>query len=162
MDALDIFLISLPVGLLITWRLLTGSTRQHRDERRANDSVQGGEPYARKRNVGLVHSQYESKRLRICNQPCRAALKLRDQAFLSGDAPPLPLPECDRREGCHCSYSNHDDRRGGNDRRYPAEDIVHSDDLVLPDSAVLTQDRRHDNDRRHRQTAGTTYRFDRR
>ena len=155
MDALDIFLISVPVGLLITWRLLTGSTRQHRDERRANDSVQGGDAYARKQNIGLLHSQYESKRLRICNQPCRAALKLRDHAFLSSEAPPLPLPECDRREGCHCEYSTHDDRRDGHDRRYPAEDIVASDDLVLPDSAVLTKDRREKKERRGRRKAAS-------
>ncbi|NND55040.1 MAG: hypothetical protein HKN56_08740 [Gammaproteobacteria bacterium] len=153
MDALDIFLISVPVGLLITWRLLTGSTRQHRDELRAADSTRGGDVHARARNVGLANSRFESKRLRICNQPCRAALKLRDQVFLANDAPPLPLPDCDRTSGCHCEYSTHDDRRGNHDRRYPAEDIVPSDDFLLPDSAVLTQDRREDNDRRRRKAA---------
>ena len=65
MDTLDIFLLSVPVGLLITWRLLTGSTRQHRDERRASESVKGGDAHARKQNIGLLHSQYEAKRFHI-------------------------------------------------------------------------------------------------
>lgn len=142
MDTLDIFLLSVPVGLLITWRLLTGSRRQHRDEKRSADSVRGGMKYARSKNIGLAHARYESKRLRICNQPCRAALKLRDQSFLSGEAPDLPLQECDRKDGCHCKFTTHNDRRTGRDRRYPAEDIVHSDELVLPESAILTRDRR--------------------
>ncbi len=148
LDTLDIFLICVPVGLLITWRLLTGSTHQHRDERRANESVKGGDAFARKRNIGHLHSQYEAKRLHICNNPCRAALQLRKQAFLAGEAPPLPLPECDRKAACHCEYSAHNDRRGGHDRRYPAEDIVASDQLVLPDSAVTTRDRREKKERR--------------
>jgi len=155
-DTLDIFLISVPVGLLITWRLLIGSSRQSRDERRASEAVNGGNSYARKGNIGLLHSQYESKRLRICNQPCRAALGLRDQSFLSSEAPPLPLPECDRKNGCHCKYSTHNDRRGNRERRYPAEDIIASDQLVLPDSAILTKDRREDRERRKRKRAQPT------
>jgi hypothetical protein len=153
LDTLDIFLISVPIGLLITWRLLTGSTHQHRDERRVNDSIKGGSVYARKQNIGLTHSQFESKRLHICNQPCQAALRLRDRAFLAGEAPPLPLPECDRKEGCHCKYSAHNDRRGGRERRYPAEDIIASDQLMLPDSAIITEDRREKKERRARRKA---------
>ena len=157
MDTLELFLISIPIGLLITWRLLTGSTHQHRDERRASESLEGGDRYSRKRNVGLAHARFEAKRMHICNQPCNAALKVRDKIYLSGDEPPLPLPDCDRPDGCHCSYTVHDDRRTGRERRYPAEDIVASDQLVLPDSAVLTEDKRTKRDRRSGRKAGNPY-----
>lgn len=148
MDVLDLFLISLPVGLLITWRLLIGSVHQHRDERRANESNTGGKKYHRRQNIGLLHSQYESRRLRICNHPCRAAMQSRNQTFLAADAPPLPLPDCDRKGDCLCEYSSHDDRRSGEERRYPAADIGMSESPVLPGSAVLTADKRKLKDRR--------------
>ena len=148
MNTLDIFLLCVPVSLLITWRLLTGSTHQHRDERRANESLTGGDAFARKKNIGHRHSLYEAKRFRLCNNPCHAALQQRNQSFLAVEAPPLPLPECDRKGACHCEYSTHNDRRSGHDRRYPAEDIVPSDNLVLSDSAVTTRDRREKKDRR--------------
>ena len=152
LDALDIFLISLPVGLLITWRLLTGSVHQHRDERRANESVRGGEKYQRSQNIGLLHSQHEARRLRICNSPCRAAMQLRNNAFLAAAAPPLPLPDCDRKDDCLCEYSSHDDRRSGKERRYPAANITAADSLVLPDSKVLSSDNRKAGDRRAKKT----------
>lgn len=37
--------------------------------------------------------------------------------FLSKDAPPIPLPSCDRRS-CGCRYVHHEDRRSGFDRRH--------------------------------------------
>ena len=153
MDTLELFLLALPVGLLITWRLLTGSVRQHREERRASEARAGGERFSRKRNIGLAHSRFEAKRMHVCNMPCNAALRVRDKVYLNGDEPPLPLPDCDRPDGCNCSYSVHDDRRTGRDRRFPAEDIVASDQLVLPGSAVMTEDRRKKRDRRRRSNA---------
>jgi hypothetical protein len=41
---------------------------------------------------------------------CPAALMLRDQRFLSRDAPPLPLKGCSCAK-CECHYEHHDDRR---------------------------------------------------
>jgi hypothetical protein len=152
LDALDIFLICLPVGLLITWRLLIGSVHQHRDERRANESFRGGEKYQRRLNIGLLHSQHEAMRLRICNSPCRAAMQLREHVFLAAAAPPLPLPDCDRRGDCLCEYSSHDDRRNGKERRYPAASIAAADSLVLPGSELLSSDNRKVADRRAKKT----------
>ena len=37
--------------------------------------------------------------------------------FLSKDAPPIPLPSCDR-WSCSCRYVHHEDRRSGVDRRH--------------------------------------------
>jgi hypothetical protein len=41
---------------------------------------------------------------------CDAARNLRDQRFLSRDAPQLPLRKCDSPE-CTCRYEHYDDRR---------------------------------------------------
>ena len=41
---------------------------------------------------------------------CAAALDLRDQRFLSRDAPPLPLKGCACAK-CECQYEHYDDRR---------------------------------------------------
>jgi hypothetical protein len=50
--------------------------------------------------------------------PCAAAIALSDRRFLSNEAPPLPLPDCDS-DSCGCRYAHHDDRRSGDDRRMP-------------------------------------------
>jgi hypothetical protein len=49
---------------------------------------------------------------------CDAARKLGDKRFLSAEAPPLPLPDCDRGR-CECRYVHHEDRRVGDERRMP-------------------------------------------
>lgn len=47
---------------------------------------------------------------------CRAALEIAEKTFLTHEAPPLPLAECDRRS-CECSYYAIPGRRSGKDRR---------------------------------------------
>ena len=42
---------------------------------------------------------------------CEAAKALAAQRFLSGEAPALPLPDCDRPDTCQCCYRKHGDRR---------------------------------------------------
>jgi hypothetical protein len=44
------------------------------------------------------------------SRACTAARALRDQRFLSRDAPPLPLKDCDCAT-CGCRYEHYDDRR---------------------------------------------------
>lgn len=44
---------------------------------------------------------------------CDAATKLREQRFLSKDAPSLPLPDCTQRKSCRCSYRHFTGRRVG-------------------------------------------------
>jgi len=48
---------------------------------------------------------------------CAAARALRDQRFLSRDAPPLPLKNCGSPQ-CECRYEHYDDRRKGNRRAH--------------------------------------------
>ena len=46
---------------------------------------------------------------------CSASLDLREQRFLSREAPTLPLKKCDSSK-CACQYQHHDDRRKGRRR----------------------------------------------
>ncbi len=50
--------------------------------------------------------------------PCDAVRGLREQRFLSADAPPLPRPGCDKSR-CDCRYRHHSDRRTHEERRLP-------------------------------------------
>ena len=47
---------------------------------------------------------------------CQAVRQHGETRFLSGDAPLLPLRECDQ-SNCECIYEHYDDRRGEDDRR---------------------------------------------
>ena len=47
---------------------------------------------------------------------CTAARSLRDQRFLSSEAPRLPLAACNM-ESCTCRYQHHTDRRSGERRQ---------------------------------------------
>ncbi len=48
---------------------------------------------------------------------CTAVGRIKDQRFLTADAPLLPLPDCSVKE-CNCKYAHHPDRRDkSNDRR---------------------------------------------
>jgi hypothetical protein len=43
---------------------------------------------------------------------CKASRDIREERFLSADAPTLPLKGCDQSK-CGCFYKHHDDRRAG-------------------------------------------------
>lgn len=47
---------------------------------------------------------------------CREALENAEKTFLTHEAPPLPMPQCDR-SSCNCSYYAIPGRRSGVDRR---------------------------------------------
>jgi hypothetical protein len=129
------------VAALISWRLLIGSRHDGRKEKHASESLQGSTIGSM--DVAAMPSlKYRAKTIRICNNPCPAAVKLRNKSFHMDAVPKLPLPECDRT--CFCDYANHDDRRVNDDRRYPSADIVSVNDRV---SFV---DRRKQRDRRYR------------
>ena len=57
--------------------------------------------------------------IQICPQACAAAKKLRDKRFLSGQAPMLPLADCNVKD-CKCKFVHHKDRRSHEDRRFPS------------------------------------------
>lgn len=59
-------------------------------------------------------SHYHSVEVKASKFACVAVMEIEGKRFLSADAPPLPLPECD--QNCNCRYEHYDDRRQG-DRR---------------------------------------------
>ncbi len=81
--------------------------------------------------------------IEVGGRPCAAARALHDKRFLSDEAPPLPLKECDAGE-CRCRYEHHSDRRKEEDRRLP---FAIDADFVKEDGL---KDRRQSSDRRRR------------
>jgi hypothetical protein len=141
LDPLYLLLLSGLVAALITWRLLIGSQRISRNERRASESLQS-KAIGSTDMAALPRPRYRAMSLRICNSPCPAAIKLRNKSFLVDAVPQLPLPGCDR--ACFCEYATHDDRRVRDDRRYPSTDMVYIQGTTLmQDEGRKGQERRH-------------------
>jgi hypothetical protein len=81
--------------------------------------------------------------IEVGRRPCEAAQAMRDRRFLSAEAPPLPLKDCDA-DACQCRYQHHEDRRKADDRRLPfAIDADFGEKKGL-------RDRRKSSDRRRR------------
>jgi hypothetical protein len=143
MDSLYLLLLSLPVAGLITWRLLTGSKHEQRHERQAASSL-SSKPLRVVEKLALPRSRYAAVSLRLCNNPCRAAVAAQGRPVLVGEALSLPLEGCNRR--CHCTYAHHEDRRMAADRRYPSSDVIE-----VSGSAAL-KNNRSGRDRRRKRT----------
>jgi hypothetical protein len=79
--------------------------------RKSSEPVRAAAPAVRRMCTHAVSVESDS-------MVCDAARKLGDQRFLSAEAPPLPLPGCDRGR-CECRYVHHEDRRVGEERRMP-------------------------------------------
>jgi hypothetical protein len=60
------------------------------------------------------HAVYVKYDTRYC---CWAVRALGTKKFLSAEAPPLPLAECDRKRQCSCVYRHLQDRRASPGRR---------------------------------------------
>lgn len=155
MDPLYLLLASGFVAALFSWRLLIGSNHDARRERHAAASLKEN-AIGSTDMAAMPRPRYRARAIRICNNPCSAAVKLRNKAFLVDVVPQLPLPGCDRT--CFCEYTNHDDRRVRDDRRYPSEDMVSVKDMVSANDRmafddghrVSFTDGRKVQDRRHR------------
>ena len=63
-------------------------------------------------------SKYHAVGIKFPAYACDAAKALAGKRFLSGEAPDIPLPDCDGRE-CECTFIHFKDRRTGKDRRSP-------------------------------------------
>jgi hypothetical protein len=149
LDPLYLLLASGFVAALISWRLLIGSRHDGRRERHAAQSLKSN-PIGSKDMAAMPRPRYRARTIRICNNPCTAAVKLRNKPFLVDIVPQLPLPGCDRT--CFCEYTNHDDRRVRDDRRHPSEDMVSVNVRMSfgDEHRVSFVDGRKVRDRRHR------------
>ena len=82
---------------------------------------------------------YQAVTIVAAQKACAGALAVRQQRFLARQAPPLPLPQCDRPERCVCRYRKHAERRVGPQR------VLRMNEIGRWDSAV---DKRKIRDRR--------------
>ncbi len=73
--------------------------------------------------------------------PCEAVRGLREQRFLSAEAPPLPRPGCDKSR-CDCRYRHHSDRRTHEERRLPLPSLNGFDFMHQHGERRETSDRR--------------------
>jgi hypothetical protein len=71
--------------------------------------------FARKADKMRV-SPFHAVELRGTNGACQAVQDTHGERYLSAEAPPLPLGQCDRPDRCQCRYRHYEDRRG-NSRR---------------------------------------------
>jgi hypothetical protein len=58
-------------------------------------------------------SKWHAVTVVLNDSSCAAAALCRQRRFLSGEAPRLPLSECDHPQSCQCKYRHYDDRRAG-------------------------------------------------
>lgn len=65
---------------------------------------------------GNIHHIYQAASIKPGDCACSAVKPLGDKRFLSSEAPPLPLLNCDS-EKCQCRFVRHEDRRQREDRR---------------------------------------------
>lgn len=64
-------------------------------------------------------SPFHAVEVRTTNGACQAVQDTNGKRYLSAEAPPLPLGQCDRPDQCECRYQHYQDRR--NDSRRGAE-----------------------------------------
>ena len=74
--------------------------------------------FARKADKTRI-SSFHAVEIRAKNDACQAAQDTNGERYLSAEAPPLPLSQCDRPDRCQCRYRHYEDRR--NDSRRGAE-----------------------------------------
>ena len=71
--------------------------------------------FARKADKTRV-SPFHAVEIRGTKDACQAVQDAHGERYLSAEAPPLPLGQCDRPDRCQCRYQHYEDRRG-NSRR---------------------------------------------
>jgi len=72
---------------------------------------------------------------------CKAIQQHEDKRYLSGDAPLLPLADCDQ-EACECTYEHLNDRRSEEDRRNTYSAYSGFDPIQDRDERRLKKERR--------------------
>jgi hypothetical protein len=66
--------------------------------------------FYRRGKIPLRSNAYRAVELKLCGDPCEAALIIAGKRLLKAEAPPLPLEGCKSRK-CNCCYIQYDDRR---------------------------------------------------
>ncbi len=127
-------LIAMALVLLVGWLFI----RRRQSKETAAVKPRGRAPTSKK--------SYHAVSIKFEPRACMAAKSMEGQRFLSGEAPRLPLPECDVTE-CQCHFAHHEDRRVNKDRRNVFDASGHSSTTgKFEQERRGTRDRRHDDD----------------
>lgn len=128
---MKVFLLVVLLALLLIWLVLR--RRNGRPEPVSNRlALPSTGPDAKHHAVSIRFEQWA----------CRAAKEYAGRRLLAGEAPKLPLPDCDAAE-CRCHFVHYKDRRSGRDRRSPF-----GSDAAAAASGRFEQERREGRDRR--------------
>ena len=101
--ALTLGTLAILIVVVLLWRRL--------GEGRADAATGGVSPSPAAMSHHAVFVKYDG---RYC---CWAVRALESKTFLSAEAPPLPLADCDRKAQCRCVYRHLQDRRVSPGRR---------------------------------------------
>lgn len=113
------------------WRNISSNTERHKIKHRH------------------PHEQhpYHSVSVETESSACKAQDKIKNTRFLSDDAPPLPLPNCQAKD-CQCHYQHYEDRRDPHGTR--RNDFGLSHDLFGGDGQLNRRDKKSDRRINHR------------
>lgn len=103
-------------GLVLPWCLLRLRARRPTAAANGTGRLAKVPPGRRETLRKAITRRFHGISIREGLHSCAAAQALREQRFLSEEAPALPLAGCDQ-ETCQCAYAHHRDRRDGDDRR---------------------------------------------
>lgn len=76
--------------------------------------------------------------IHLCDHACEAINEVRNKRYYPSETPALPIYGCTN-PNCRCTYIHHEDRRSGEDRRYPS---------IKMKGVIVDNDHRHKSDRR--------------
>lgn len=103
----------LAAAVFFVIRLRTGDSEP--EDAEAFEAIVPPRPY--------LITQWHCVRIRPGLISCQQARQLSDRLFLTGDAPPLPLPEC-AEMNCSCHYLHFGDRRSLPERRIKIQKLT--------------------------------------
>jgi len=107
LSSMNIFVLLLIISTIAFW-LITKKAKYNATTRKK--SAPSKKPMA-----------YRAVSIKPCANSCQQYEQFKNKRFLIREVPLLPLPGCDKK--CSCSFEQYNDRRDGDDRRYPLNSI---------------------------------------
>lgn len=111
-----VIIVILSVGLYLY-------NHQHQPLNKRKRHIKAAPPHISESTQQLAKKQYCSTKhpyhcvIFVHEKPCcQAALDIKHISYLSNEAPPIPLHECDMTQ-CNCHYQHKEDRRGSQENR---------------------------------------------
>lgn len=104
------------MGLLITLLIIAAAGGILAIKMRSSGGPDRPRAKTARRASAKARSDFHAVSICMDASPCHAIRKYAGLRLLSGEAPALPLPDCDQRD-CSCRFEHYTDRRSGDNRR---------------------------------------------